>query len=283
MPTGSYDIIEEDFVYAEVGGLELQARSYRPQKPGVLPALIDVHGGAWNLYDRSAGELYNRALASTGLYVLAIDFRQGPDYQHPLGSRDVASAVRYLRHNAADLKVRADSIGLIGSSSGGHLALLAGLKAGAEMHLPQSGSIGGVEAEPIAESSAAVNYIIALWPVSDPFYRFNYAKRVGREGLIEMHKAYFGSEEQMQAASIQRILNDGEAVADLPPVLIVQAGDDANIPREMTFDLITAFQNKKAKLDYAFYPGAPHAFGHRPSPSTDDLIQTMRDFIQRQL
>lgn len=280
---GSFEVVEEDFVYATINGVELQARSYRPKKSGILPAVIDVHGGAWNLYDRTAGEHYNRALASSGLYVLAVDFRQGPEYQHPLGSRDVTSAVRYLRHNAENLKLHGESIGLIGSSSGGHLALLAGLKPNAAIHKPQNGSTGTVKTEELASASAEVDYIIALWPVSDPFYRYQYAKRVGRDGLLAMHEAYFGDEEQMRSASIQRILNEGEAVAELPPVLIVQAGDDGNIPREMTFDLIAAYQEQNGALDYAFYPNVPHAFGHRASPSTDDLIDTMRSFIQRQL
>jgi len=131
--------------------------------------------------------------------------------------------------------------------------------------------------------NAEVSYIIALWPVSDPSYRYEYAKRVGRDGLIKMHDAYFGTQENMKAASIARILNEKEATENLPEVLIVQAGEDGNIPREMTFDVMAALQNAGSKVDYAFFPGMPHAFGHRPSEYTDDLIETMRDFINRQI
>lgn len=292
---GHYDVVEEEFVYARVGGLELLARSYRPKREGRLPALVEVHGGAWNLYDRNAGSLYNRALASAGIYVMAIDFRQGPEYQHPLGSRDTAGAVRYLRAHADELKIDSDSIGLVGSSSGGHLALLAGLKPNQDLHKGTpivSGIVSGIASETdSAENqavsmdglSAEVSYIVALWPVSDPSYRYEYAKRVGRDGLIKMHDDYFGTQENMKAASIARILNENEATEKLPTVLIVQAGEDGNIPREMTFDVMAAFQNAGSKVDYAFFPGMPHAFGHRPSEYTDDLIVTMRDFIARQI
>lgn len=300
---GHYDVVEEEFVYARVGGLELLARSYRPKREGRLPALVEVHGGAWNLYDRNAGSLYNRALASAGIYVMAIDFRQGPEYQHPLGSRDTAGAVRYLRAHADELIIDSDSIGLVGSSSGGHLALLAGLKPNQDLHkgtpiAPRivpgivPGIVSGVASETDSAENQAVNmdalsaevsYIVALWPVSDPSYRYEYAKRVGRDGLIKMHDAYFGTQENMKAASIARILNENEATEKSPKVLIVQAGEDGNIPREMTFDVMTAFQNAGSKIDYAFFPGMPHAFGHRPSEYTDDLIVTMRDFIARQI
>ncbi|WP_460241825.1 alpha/beta hydrolase [Aurantivibrio infirmus] len=289
---GHYEVVEEDFVYARVGDLELLARSYRPKKDGRLPALVEVHGGAWNLYDRTAGELYNKALASAGIYVLAIDFRQGPDFQHPLGSRDTTAAVRYLRAHADELNIDSSSIGLVGSSSGGHLALLAALKPNQDLHkgtlivsnsASSAGQSSGDQAIDVDELSAEVAYVVALWPVSDPSYRYDYAKRVGRDALVKMHDGYFGNQENMRAASIARILNEKEATENLPQVLIVQAGEDGNIPREMTFDVMAAFQNAGSKIDYAFYPGMPHAFGHRPSEYTDDLIVTMRDFIARQL
>lgn len=275
---GTYDVTEDDFVYLAVNGIELRAHSYRPEKSGILPAVIDVHGGAWNFNDRMAGQIYNKALASSGIYVLAIDFRQGPDFQHPLGSRDVVSAIRYLNKNAEKLSIETAHLGLIGSSSGGHLALLAGLKPNADMHLApaEERTQKGLE-------NIDVNYVIALWPVSDPYYRYQYAKKTGMDRLVTAHNNYFNNQDAMKDASIQRVLNDGEASEELPPVLIVQPGNDGNVPREMTHELLKSLQNAEGKVDYLFYPGLPHAFGHRDSAATDDLIAAMRDFISRQL
>lgn len=275
---GVHDVIEDDFVYLTVDGIELRAHSYRPDKSGVLPAVIDVHGGAWNFNDRMAGQDYNRALASSGIYVLAIDFRQGPDFQHPLGSRDVVSAIRYLNKNAVKLSVETDHLGLIGSSSGGHLALLAGLKPNVAMHMEKP-------AEPVHNrpEEVGLSYIIALWPVSDPYHRYHYARNAGMDRLVSAHDNYFKDEEAMKDASIQRILNEGEAFNKVPSVLIVQPGEDRNVPREMTHELLKAFENANVKVDYLFYPGLPHAFGHQDSAETDDLIEAMRAFINRQL
>ena len=281
---GQYEVKEEDFVYAIVDGLELRAHSYRPVKTGDVPALVDVHGGAWNLYNRMAGELYNKALASSGVYVLAVDFRQGPDFQHPLGSRDVAAAVRYLKTHAKQLAINANQIGLVGSSSGGHLALLAGLKPNAKQHLGSPIVTSGSNTMDANNIDASVAYIIALWPVSDPVYRYAYAKEVKRDELVQYHNNYFGSDAAMQDASIQRVLKEElNQATKLPAVLVVQPGEDANIPRPMTFALLEALQNAKVDTDYLFYSGMPHAFGHRPSAATDDLIRAMRDYINRQL
>ena len=60
------------------------------------PAVIDVHGGAWTRGDRATGAIHCRALAACGLVVASVDFRQGPDHQHPAASRDVAAGVRYV-------------------------------------------------------------------------------------------------------------------------------------------------------------------------------------------
>ncbi|MGI1679716.1 MAG: alpha/beta hydrolase [Cellvibrionaceae bacterium] len=282
---GDYEIIEKDFIYATIGDLELFARSYRPKTGNQLHAVVEVHGGAWNLYDRTAGELYNRALASAGLYVMAIDFRQGPNFKHPLGSRDASAAIRYLKLHSKRLKINPNTIGIAGSSSGGHLALLTGLMPDEKQHL-------GTPIVQLDKSlknsdgiSAAVNYIIALWPVSNPTYRFAYAKQIGRETLVKAHLNYFGNEASMEDANVVRVLEaiKNKSFTVLPPVLIVQPGDDTNIPREMTQSLVDAYQNANGSVDYAFFPKQPHAFAHRPSEATNECIELMINFIRRQL
>jgi acetyl esterase len=274
---GAEQIVEEDFVYARADGTELQAHSFRPQRTGTLPAIIDIHGGAWSAGDRMQGALYDRALASSGLYVLAIDFRQAPQARHPAASRDVAAAVRYLRAHAKRLDIDPASIGLIGSSSGGHLAMLAAFTPNdSTFRGTQIATANGFAAAD--ESNAGVRYVVAMWPVSDPAYRYDYAKRVGRDGLINSHDAFFGTREAMQQASVPRLLRAKEA-KELPPLFVVQPGDDTNIPREMTFDLLAAYQEAGGRLTYQFYPKQPHAFGHRPSADTDQLVASIRDFI----
>lgn len=279
-----YEVSTEDIVYAKPDGLELLARIYRPKLSSdkLLHAVIDVHPGAWCAHDRLAGRVYDNALAASGMVVIAIDFRQCPNFKHPLASRDVTAAVRFVRLNAKKLGVDAEHIGLIGSSAGGHLALLAGIKPNAPFH--HGTPIMDAKGKPIVpkDVDASVQYIIALWPVSDPYFRFNYAQKTGREKLVQAHIGYFGDEANMKAASIQRILKDGEA-EKVPPVLIVQPGNDKNVPVQMTKDLVAEYESQNGYIEYSFYPQQNHAFGHFPSAETDDCINCMRNFIRRQL
>ncbi len=272
-----------DVIWAKPEGLDLQARIYRHPDTASqpVPILIDVHGGAWGAYDRTAGAHYAQALTTPDLTVISIDFRQSPDFQHPSGSADVAGAVRWVRLNANTLNADPERIGLIGSSSGGHLALLAALRPDHPSHkgTPISDASGAFALHD--DLSAEVDYVVAMWPVSDPAARYRYAQRSGQDRLAELTERYFPDEYAMWDASVPRIVTAGEAET-LPPILVVQPGMDSNIPQDMTFDLLRAWQARGGKLDYVFYPGEPHAFGHFPSAATDNLTRTIADFIGRQ-
>lgn len=113
-----------------------------------------------------------------------------------------------------------------------------------------------------------IDSVLACWPVSDPAYRYAYAQRENRTRLVEAHEGYFESLENMQAASVQQILDAGEW-SQLPRLLIVQSGEDLNVPVEMTAELVRAYKSAGGYLEYAFFPEVPHWFGNSPSPATD--------------
>ena len=98
-----------------------------PPTVEIKAVLVDVHGGAWCDHDRKAGHIYDKQLAQAGYVVAAIDFRCGPEFQHPAASIDVNAAVHWARLLARQIQARSEEVVTIGSSSGGHLALLAAL------------------------------------------------------------------------------------------------------------------------------------------------------------
>src|SRR5207244_9757147 len=164
-----YEVEETDVPFARAEGKELHARVYRPrgQADIALAALVDVHGGAWSRGDRLTGAFHGRALAASGLLVFSLDFRQGSEAKHPAASADIAAGVRYVRANAQRLGVDPQRIGIVGSSSGGQLALLAGVKPGAPEHAgtPIVRADSSLDAGPGDEAVACVP---APYPVADP-------------------------------------------------------------------------------------------------------------------
>ncbi len=289
-PSAPYEVDEMDASFARPAGKELLARIYRPRGEAEAPlaALVDVHGGAWSRGDRLTGALHGRALAASGLLVVSLDFRQGSEAKHPAASADIAAGVRYVRANARRLGVDPRRVGLVGSSSGGQLALLAGVKPGAPEHAgtPIVSPDGALDAAPGDESVA---FVLALYPVADPLARFRYV--VGRQDdgsgfdakrLIAAHHGYFLSEAQMAEASVTRIVTAREARA-LPPVWLAHPELDDNVPAAITDAFVQAYQQAGGAVERVHFPGARHGFIQQPSADADKAIALMRDFIGRHL
>ena len=274
-------VASETVAYGRVESLTLCAECHRPGRADLARAVVMVHGGAWTTNDRHTPAVLCQHLAAAGFTVLSLDFRDGRNGQHPCAVQDVTAGIRYVRANAAALGVDAENIGLIGSSSGGHLVLLSALQPDSAAHRGTAIFVDGV-LDDAADVSAAVQCVAALWPVSDPEVRFQYAQRVGREELVAAHLRYYRDEMHMRQASVQRVLRDGEAEA-LPPLLLVQPGEDANVPRPMTLDLVREYQKAGGALRYLFIPGQPHAFAYQASPATTQLAADLGDFFRRVL
>lgn len=265
---------EQDYVYTVPDGVELAALVYRPTgaRDMSVPVVIDVHGGAWSSGHRKSGRHYDRALAAAGVCVVAIDFRQGPEHRHPASVVDILAAIQWCRQTS-DLGVRASRLGLVGSSSGGHLALSAALD-------PQ-----GID----PEASRAIDFVIALWPVSNPLARYQYVTarlhedpatfvRFAPDRLKAGHEAYFVDRQQMHDAAIQNILTRNDDLR-LPPLFIVQPELDQNVPVMMSQTLAGAWELAGGDVTYRLYRGVAHGFAHAEGPQTDACIADMIRFI----
>ena len=286
-----YEVDERDIAYAKLGGSDVLARVYRPKGTPAAPlaALVDVHGGAWSRGDRMTGALHSRGLAACGLVVVSLDFRQGPDHKHPAASQDVSAGIRWTRTNAASLGVDPARIGIVGSSSGGQLALLAAVRPRATEHagtpiLTANGALGP------ASGDDAVAFAIALYPVADPHARYMYA--VGRKSdpafaegaarLAASSLGYFGDEAAMKAASVTGIVGDGRAAAK-PPVWLAHPEVDDNVPASITDAFVRAYEKAGGSIERVHFPGAKHGFIGQASADTTKCIADMREFIGRQL
>ena len=269
----------QTLVYGQADDSDLLAECYRHPDPALRlgRAVAMVHGGAWTSNDRLTPVVVCEDLARHGFTVFSLDFRDGRNGKHPCAVQDITAGIRYVRANATHLGVDPDAIGLIGSSSGGHLVLLAATQPDIAAHRGTPVMVDG-KLEDASPVSAAVSCVAALWPVSDPLVRFRYAHEVGREELVAAHLRYYRDEEHMRSASVQRALEAGEA-EHLPPLLLVQPGEDANVPRPMTLDLVREYQDAGGTLHYLFYPGLPHAFAYQASPETTRLAGEVRAFL----
>ena len=227
------------------------------------------------------GPLADEGVTTFCTTVFSLDFRDGRTGRHPCAVQDITAGIRFVRAHADEFGIDAKQIGLIGSSSGGHLVLLAAAQPDVAAH--RGTAILRADGIDAAEGiSAEVACVVALWPVSDPLVRFRHAHDTGREELIAAHLKYYKDEDHMHEASVQRMLAAGEAQT-VPPLLVVQPGEDRNVPQHMTLDLLREWQNAGGALQYLFYPGLPHAFAYEASAETTRLEQDIWPFLDQHL
>jgi acetyl esterase/lipase len=284
-PPGTYDVTVDDRVFARPEGVTLLARCYRPvgAPPGHL--LVDVHGGAWTYFDRTADEYFDRALASAGLAVVALDFRMGSAHPFEAAVADVVGGIRWAKAHAAELGARPDRVGLVGGSSGGHLLMLAALTPGV---------FAGTLVDASDDVDARVAYALPLWPILDPLARYRYLHdRVANrtpardpffqaDRLIDAHHGFFGDEATMARASALRVVESGEAET-LPPIWIAHPEHDENVTLRMTERFVEAYRRAGGAVELEVFPGVGHSFANFPGEAADQCIMQMHAFIARQL
>lgn len=274
-PSARFDVETSDVVYRQDGNTSWQATIYQPNGAGPFPGLLDVHGGAWSRGERSNDQVMNQALAASGIVVAAIDFRLAPDHPYPAQVVDTNFATRWFKAHAKDFNVDPESIGGMGSSSGGHTVMLSAMRPTdpryAALPLPENSQV-----------DASMQYLLCCWPVLDPYARYVYAKGAGEARLQESSESYFLNEETMHEGNCQEILERGEQVA-LPPTIVIQGTNDNNVPLSIPQRFDEVFRKAGGHLELEMFPDQVHGFGNTAGPESDRAIGLMKGFIAKQL
>jgi|GEM_PF-62435 len=115
-----------DIPYLSKGSVRQALDLYLPdQAHGVLPAILWIHGGAWECGDKYPCPV--REFAERGYVVASIGYRLSDEAAFPGQLQDCKSAVRWLRAHADEYGIDPARIGVWGASAGGHLAALMGV------------------------------------------------------------------------------------------------------------------------------------------------------------
>lgn len=260
-----YAIDIEEVEYLRHGAKPFLARIFRPRGDGPFPAVVEAHGGAWCEGNRANNDTINSAVAKGGVVVAALDFRNPPDATYPGSVADVNYGVRWLKANAARFNTRPEMVGSMGTSSGGHLVVLNGMK-------PRDPRYAAI---PVAESSfdARVPYVVALWPVICPQGRYRDRKAKapgeqayqGRGGAVVMQEKYWLTEDAMGEGSPVLALERGDKV-EFPNILYLQNPIDQLHPRFLLERFVENYRSRGGKVEVELFEGPAY-----------DLVRTQPD------
>jgi acetyl esterase/lipase len=255
-------------------GRMLMARIYQPQGVGPFPALLDLHGGAWNSKDRLANEPMDHAVAASGVLVVAIDMTLAPEAPYPASVQDANYGVRWLKSKATEWNGDAANLGVLGSSSGGHIAELLGMR-------PRDARYTAIPL-PIPNVDATVAYVATRSPISDTYARYQQAEKMKRDAMIRNNKAYFRPWDTIFEGNPQQILDRREAVT-LPPLLIMQGALDDNVLPAVQEKFAASYRAAGGDCELHVFEGCEHEWVAKPGPQTDRAHEMVKGFIARNL
>jgi acetyl esterase/lipase len=274
-PSKQYGIKTWDVEYRKDPARALMVRIYQPQAAGPFPVLLDLHGGAWNDQDRTANAPMDERLAASGVLVAAIDLRRAHETPYPGSVADVNYGVRWLKHKAREWNGDPETLGALGSSSGGHELQLCAMR-------PRDPRYS---AHPLPEAphlDATLAYVVVRSPISDPLARYEQAKKMQREHLIKASETYFRPWETILEGNPQRILDRGEPVT-LSPMFVLQGELDDNVLPAVQEKFVAAYRKAGGEIDYELFLGCEHRWIINPGPQTDRAIDMIKAFIAKQV
>jgi acetyl esterase/lipase len=275
-PGARFDLaVSEVELRRNSAGRMLMARIYQPQGPGPFPTVLDLHGGAWNRKDRFAEEPMDRALAASGLLVVAVDLTIAPEAPYPACVQDANYAVRWLKVNAARWNGDTAKIGIYGSSSGGHVAELLAMR-------PHDARYNTIPLAGAPNVDATVSYVATRSPISNTFARYENAVARGNQNMVKNNKVFFNPWETIHEANPQEILEREEKVT-LVPLLIMQGALDDNVLPEKQEKFAKTYKAAGGDCEYRLFENSVHEWVAEPGPQTDKAREVAKEFIARQL
>ncbi len=257
-PSDHFEIKAWDVEFRRDPVRTLMARIYQPLGNGPFPALLDVHGGAWNNWDRMSNKEIDERLAASGILAVAIDLRLAQEAPYPASVADAHYGIRWLKAKAHEWNGNPATGGVLGSSSGGYVVELIAMR-------PDDPQYNSSPLPEAPGADATLSYVVTRSPVSDPFVRYLHAEKMAREEMIQRTKRYFDPWETITQGNPQKILDRGEA-GKLSPLLVLQGGADDNVLPELQQKFVDSYRAAAANATSKSFQAASINGSENPDP-----------------
>jgi acetyl esterase/lipase len=263
-------VVVKDIEYAAGANGPLKLDLYKPATGANAPLLVWVHGGAWENGNKDAMPL--GALVERGFAIASVDFSPASKAPFPAQIHEIKAAIRYLRSQAQRNGYDARRIGILGASSGGHLAAVVGTSNGNQ---ELEGALGEHDAE-----SSAVQAIVSYF---------------GAANLTTILKQSTPFGLNVREPALKRLLgaapSENEAIAKLaspvfqldsadPPLFLLHGDQDPQMPINQSHELEGAYEKHGLTAELIVVHGAAHGGDAFFAP---DNIDRVADFLTAHL
>ena len=274
---------ETDVVYGRKYGSALVMDAFRPKgdRNGAGVILV-ISGGLWSGPEYLRLPFFTqciRTLAEKGYVVFAVMHGSQPKYTLLEIRDDLPRAVRYVRHHARRFGIRPDGIGILGFSSGGHLALLAATSA----------TSGDANAEdPVDRESSALQAAVAYFPNVD---LLNYGAqgrlisehfaslKLGVDACFDFHRwdKERGLFVPLTNAESRVVLRETSPLvhvtADDPPTLLFHGDQDRLVPIQQSEILVRRMREVGVECNLVVAKGEGHGWKTALPGERDEVVR----------
>ena len=229
--------LKTDIEFAKVGDVSLTLDAFVPEGQGPFITCILVHGGGFTKGDKQTfiKPLFE-PLSKAGFVWFTINYRLAPQHAWPACADDVASAVKWVKQHAAEYKVDAKKIALIGESAGGHLVSWAGVT---------------------GEGDTRVAAVVPFYAPHDLVLQVKRRNALGGlGGLIGM--------EDINEASLKRLADISpmnKVRSGLPPFFQLHGDKDTTVPIEQSLEFQTKMKAAGNVCELVTVAGGIHGMG----------------------
>jgi acetyl esterase/lipase len=212
-----------------------------PKGTGSGAAVVICPGGGYqSLSMDKEGYQVAKWLNTLGVSAFVLKYRLGPKYHHPIELGDAQRAIRIVRSRAQQYGLRADAIGIMGFSAGGHLASTAGTHFDA----------GNANAEdPLDRPASRPDFMVLCYPVIT-FGQFAHAG--SRRNLL-------GNDPDPKL--VEYLSNELQVTKDTPPTFLFHTTTDATVPVENSVMFYAALRKAGVPAELHIYERGPHGVG----------------------
>ncbi len=216
-------------------------------RPNGTVVIICPGGGYVNLSIEREGVQYANWLSTLGVTSFVLKYRLN-EFGHPAPLQDVLRAVRIVRSRAAEFKINANRIGVMGSSAGGHLAASAGT-----LFDHPAGKTGAA----LDAVSGRPDFLLLMYPVismDDP---------VAHAGS---RKALLGATPTPELLKLMSL--EKQVTASTPPTLLIHTQEDKTVPIDNSILFFQALTRAKVPAEFYAFEQGGHGMGMRDGLGT---------------
>lgn len=256
----------EEFTVPLSDGAQLSARLHVPSEQPIA-VLVYVHGGGWVIEDIDGFDIVGRELAArSGAAVVLVNYRKAPEFPFPTPGNDVWDALRTVASNAEQLGLAGLPLLIGGDSAGGNLAAVTAQRARDEGGPKLAGQL--------------LVYPVVDADESRPSFTDESLYNFLNPDLMAYFWGHYVPEVSDRAQPAVSPFN-AESLADLPPALLISAGED--VLKDGVADYANALRDAGVQVTMREFEGQIHTFFSTPLalPKAYEAYDLVADWIRR--